>query len=239
MRTRTILLMATVAVAGACSRSPAASRATPPHGSEAVDPTNFVATVDNPYFPLRPGTTFVYEGVKDGQRQREEITVARETKVVMGVTATVLRDTATRDGVPLEVTEDWYAQDREGNVWYFGEDTAEYEHGKVVSREGSWQAGVDGARPGIIMQAHPRVPSSYRQEYYRGHAEDMAWVVSLDSPARVPLRSFPQTLLTLEWNPLEPGIVVEKSYAAGVGLVSETALSGPAEGVKLVSVTPG
>jgi hypothetical protein len=205
--------------------------------SPAIDPANFVTTIDNPYFPLVPGTTFVYEGVRDGQNQRDEVVVTHETKVIQGVTCVVVQDTATHAGTLLEKTEDWYAQDAEGNVWYFGEDTAEYEDGQVSSTEGSWQSGVDGAQPGIVMDAHPEVPTSYRQEYYKGQAEDMAWVVSLGRPVDVPFGSFEDGLLTIEWSPLEPKVIDEKYYAPGVGLVLEVAAAGGDERAELVSVT--
>jgi len=223
------------------SPSPPASASTSPQSPSSaplIDPANFVTTIDNPYYALSPGTTFVYEGTKEGDTQRDEVVVTNETKVILGVTCVVVRDTATHQGDLLEKTDDWYAQDKDGNVWYFGEDTAEYENGKVTSREGSWQAGVDGAQPGIVMLAHPEVPRSYRQEYYQGHAEDMAWVVSLDRPIKVPYRSLDQTLLTLEWSTLDPNVIDRKYYAAGIGLVAELSASGPKETAELVSVSP-
>ncbi|MGH2764672.1 MAG: hypothetical protein ACRDKA_01980 [Actinomycetota bacterium] len=130
-----------------------------------IDPTAFVRDIDNPYLPLTPGQTLVYEGVSDGERERVEVTVTPETKQVMGVTATVVRDRAFVDGELVEDTFDWFAQDRQGNVWYFGEETAEYKGGEIVTRAGSWEAGVDGARPGIVMLAEPRVGDTFRQEY--------------------------------------------------------------------------
>ena len=203
----------------------------------AIDPANFVSKIDNPYYPLIPGTTFVYEGVKDGDTQRDMVEVTSETKVVAGVACVVVRDTATHEGGLLEKTDDWYAQDKEGNVWYFGEDTAEYEHGKVTSREGAWETGVNGAVPGIVMLAHPTVPSSYRQEYYQGQAEDMAWVVSLDQKIKTPYRDFDQSMLTIEWTTLEPGVIDRKYYVSGIGLVAELSASGPNETAELVSVS--
>ncbi len=139
-----------------------------------IVPTAFVREIDNPYLPLTPGLTLIYEGVSDGERERVEVTVTSETKQVMGVTATVVRDRAFAGGELVEDTFDWFAQDRQGNVWYFGEETAEYKGGEVVTRAGSWEAGVDGARPGIVMLAEPQVGDTYRQEYYEGEAEDMA-----------------------------------------------------------------
>jgi hypothetical protein len=204
----------------------------------AIDPANFVSTIDNPYFTLTPGTTFVYEGTKDGESQRDEVVVTRRTKVILGVTCVVVSDVATHDGKPLEATEDWYAQDRDGNVWYFGEDTKEYdEHGKVASTEGSWEAGVDDAKPGIVMPAHPQVTDSFRQELYPGHAEDMFWVISDTQKVSVPFGSFADALLTMEWTPLEPKVIDQKYYVSGVGLVLEASATGPEERFQLVSVT--
>jgi hypothetical protein len=204
----------------------------------AIDPANFLSTIDNPFFSLIPGTTFVYEGTKDGERQRDEVKISAETKVIRGVTCVVVNDVASHNGTPLEVTEDWYAQDRDGNVWYFGEDTKELdEHGKVVSTEGSWQAGVDGAEPGIFMPAHPQVTDSFQQEFYKGHAEDMFWVISMNEKVEVPYGSFDAALLTLEWTPLDPKIIDRKYYVSGLGLVLEASATGPNERFQLVSVT--
>jgi hypothetical protein len=195
--------------------------------------------IDNPYYPLTPGTTLVYEGIREGETQRDVVEVAHQTKLILGVTCVVVMDTATIKGALIEKTEDWFAQDKEGNVWYFGEDTAEYENGKVVTREGSWQAGVDGAVPGIIMPAHPEVPVAYRQEFYQGHAEDMAWVVSLDESVKVPAGTYHDVILTIEWTPLEPNVLSKKFYAPGIGIVQELSASGPKETAELVSVTAG
>jgi hypothetical protein len=180
-----------------------------------IDPADFTTTIDNKYFPLKPGTAFVYEG----NTERDVMTVTHDTKQIMGVKCVVVDDRATQNGELIEGTFDWYAQDKEGKVWYFGEDTKEYKNGKVTSTEGSWEAGVNGAKPGIIMQAHPKVGQSYRQEYYKGHAEDMAKVISLNDSIRVPYGSFDHVLVTKEWTPLQPGYVEHKYYAPGVGQV--------------------
>ena len=180
-----------------------------------IDPAEFTTTIDNEYFPLKPGTTFLYEG---GQ-ERDEFAVTHRTKEVMGVECVVVNDKAWEDGKLIERTHDWFAQDKEGNVWYFGEDTKEYENGKVVSTKGSWEAGVDGAKPGIIMQAHPKVGQTYRQEYYPGEAMDMAKVQSLNDSVTVPYGSFDDVLVTKEWTPLEPSYHEHKYYARGVGHV--------------------
>ena len=180
-----------------------------------IDPAEFTTKVDNEYFPLKPGTTFLYEGGKE----RDEFAVTHQTKKVMGVKCVVVNDKAWEDGKLIEKTYDWFAQDKEGNVWYFGEDTKEYENGEVVSTKGSWEAGVDGAKPGIIMQAHPKVGQTYRQEYYKGEAEDMAKVQSLNDSVTVPYGSFDHVLVTKEWTPLEPSYHEHKYYAPGVGQV--------------------
>jgi hypothetical protein len=197
-----------------------------------IDAARFVANVDNQYFPLVPGTAFVYETPDGGERV--EARVPEETKTILGVTCTVVVSREFEDGELVEETADWYAQDIDGNVWYFGEDTKEYEDGEGVSTAGSWEAGVNGALPGIIMQGAPAVGESYRQEYYAGVAEDMGGVLSLEESVSVPYGSFVGVLKTREWTPLEPGDVEHAYYAPGVGLVLE------AEGddrLELVSVT--
>jgi hypothetical protein len=198
----------------------------------AIDAARFVATVDNPYFPLVPGTRFVYETPDGGERV--EVRVTEETKTIMGVACTVVMLREFEDGELVEETADWYAQDADGNVWYFGEDTKEYEDGEVVSTAGSWQAGVDGAQPGIIMPGAPTVGQSYRQEYYAGQAEDMGEVVSLEESVTVPYGSVERALKMREWTPLEPGDEEHAYYAPGVGLVLE--IEGD-ERLELVSVS--
>jgi hypothetical protein len=169
------------------------------------------APIDNPYLPLRPGSRWVYrETTAEKTVQRVVVTVTHRTRLIAnGVTARVVHDRVTERGRLVEDTYDWYAQDRRGNVWYLGEDTKEYENGKVVSTEGSWEAGVDGARPGIVMLARPRPGATYKQENRPGEAEDMARV----------LGRFGDTVLTRDWNPLQRGAVEFKLYARGVGLV--------------------
>ncbi|HJP67183.1 MAG TPA: hypothetical protein VKA30_12880 [Actinomycetota bacterium] len=216
--------------------APATVAATPSGYRPHIDPANFVEAIDNPYFPLVPGTRFVY-AVNGGARDVVEVT--NQTKVLGGVTCVAVRDTLTEEGRVVEKTTDWYAQDRQGNVWYFGEDTAEYgKNGQVTSREGSWRTGVDGAFPGFIMPANPQVPDSYRQEYYAGHAEDMAWVVSITDRATVPFGSYTGVVRTVEWTPLEPDVYSEKYYAPGVGLIKEQDVAGGDERVALVNETP-
>jgi hypothetical protein len=187
-----------------------------------IDPAEFTTEIDNRYLPLVPGTRWVYEGEGDeGESERIVVEVTGDTREVMGVTTVVVRDTVSVDGEVVEDTYDWYAQDSEGNVWYFGEDTAEYEDGEVVSTAGAWEAGVDGAQPGIVMEADPQVGDSYRQEYYAGEAEDMGEVVALDESVMVAFGSFDGVLVTRDTNPLEPEVVEHKVYAPGVGVVAE------------------
>ena len=149
-----------------------------------IDPANFVDVIDNPYLPYAVGSRWVYEGESDGETERTEVEVLDETREVMGITATVVRDTVYVDGELVEDTYDWFAQDADGNVWYLGEDTHEYEDGVAVNAEGSWEAGVDGALPGIVMPAEPQVGDAFRQEYYAGEAEDMGEIIEVGVPAR-------------------------------------------------------
>jgi hypothetical protein len=207
--------------------------------SPTIDPADFGGPVDNPFMPLPPGATWVYEGRADGELERTEVVVTGETRRVMGIDAVVVRDTVSVDGEVLEDTYDWFAQDAQGNVWYLGEDTKEYEGGEVTSTEGSWEAGVDGALPGIVMPAAPAVGQAYRQEWYPGEAEDLAQVLRLDGSATVAGTRHDGLLVTEEWNPLEPDVVEEKSYAGGIGLVLEVKTAGGEERVELIEFTPG
>jgi hypothetical protein len=152
----------------------------------------FTTTIDNEYFPLKPGTTFLYEG----GTEHSEMSVTSDTKKVMGVECVVVDHREWEGEKLIERTYDWFAQDNKGTVWYFGEDTKEYENGKVVSTKGSWEAGVDGAKAGIIMPADPKVGHSYHQEYYPGEAMDMARVLSLEASVTVPYGSFDHVLET-------------------------------------------
>lgn len=195
--------------------------------------------IDNPWYPLNPGTTFVYHGTKDKKPARDVVNVTGETKKILGVSCTVVLDQLFLGGELAERTFDWYAQDKEGNVWYFGEATEELENGKVTSREGSWQAGVDGAEPGVIMQADPKVGDSYQQEFFKGRAEDQAQVLSLAASVQVPYGSYSYSAqLTKEWTPLEPGVIDHKYYARRVGVVKEATAKGPRESLVLVRKYP-
>jgi hypothetical protein len=220
--------------------SPASSLA-PIHGSysPSIDPTNFVATVDNRYWPLKPGTTYHFEGVRGTTRQRDDEVVTNQTKRILGIDCTVVRDTVSEHGAPVERTFDWYAQDKQGNVWYMGEDSLELRHGHFVKASDSWESGVNGAQPGIIMPANPQPGDAYRQEYYPpGEALDKARVLSTDGSVGVPYGSFNGLLVTSERSPLEPQ-TERKYYAPGVGEVEERVVKGHHEQFQLVDVTHG
>jgi hypothetical protein len=209
-------------------------------GPAASKPAGFSARVDNPWYPLKPGSVYVYRGVKDGESSREVMTVTHRTKVIDGAPCVVVRDLLYLRGRLEERTTDWYTQDAKGNVWYFGERTAELDrNGAVKSTAGSWTAGVDGASPGIFMFAHPIVGRWARQEYYKGQAEDHFMVLSLHSSVSVPYISTSRALLTKEWTPLEPGVIDHKYYVRGVGTVLEQTAKGPLERNELVSFRRG
>jgi len=208
--------------------------------SPKIDQNDFVEEIDNPYLPLVPGSRWVYEGVEDGERERVEVVVTDDRRDVMGISAVVVRDTVyDEDGEIVEDTYDWFAQDADGDVWYLGEDSREYEDGEPVSTEGSWEAGVDGALPGIVMLADPTVGAAYRQEYYEGEAEDMAEVVQLGASERVPVGEFEDLLVIREWNPLEPDVIEDKYYATGVGVVLEVVVEGGNGRVELIEHEAG
>ena len=221
------------------SAAPAGKPSFPPAVSPydpQIDPSDFVEGIDNPYMPFEPGTTLVYEGVSEDEKETVTVFVTDKTKEILGITATVVRDVVTVEGQIAEKTFDWYAQDRYGNVWYLGEDSKEYEDGKPVSSAGSWEAGVDRAKPGIVMLGDPRVGDRYRQEYYKGEAEDFGQVVTLDESVDVPHGSFDDVLVTKDWTPLEPKVLENKYYARGVGVVFERSVKGPKEELSLVDV---
>jgi hypothetical protein len=202
-------------------------------------PDSWVAEVANPWFPLERGSVRTYEGVKDGHATVDVYAVTRGKKVILGVPATVVRDTLrTKAGKLIEDTEDWYAQDASGNVWYLGEATKSYkDDGKTVeSTEGSWQAGVDGARAGVFMPAEPTVGFQQYQEYYKGQAEDQFQVISVDATVSVPAGTFSGVLLTEETTALEPGVVSNKYYVRNVGQVYEVGVKGEDEYNKLVAI---
>jgi len=196
----------------------------------ALTPSGFTARVDNPWFPLRPETVYVYGGVKDGASARDVVTVTHAVETIAGAPCVVVKDRLYLDGKLEERTTDWYTQDRRGNVWYFGEATAELDkRGNVKSTEGTWQAGRNGAKPGIYMPAHPTPGRSGRQEFYKGHAEDHFQVLSLSASVKTPAVASQQAILIKEWTPLEPDVIDHKFYVRGIGVVKEQAVKGATE----------
>ena len=243
-----VLLAAGVAGCGggggstATTAGAAAQPSTLPRGSEPVqlDPAQFSSTIDNPWWPMKPGSRWLYREVDvDGSQQRVEVTVMRQTRKIMGIDTRVVHDVVSEDGQLVEDTFDWYAQDAQGNLWYMGEDTKEYENGKVTTTEGSWQAGVDGAQPGVLLPARPSRGMAYRQEYYKGQAEDAAEVLSVDEMATVPTGFYQHVLMTKETTPLEPKLLEYKFYAQGVGPVLAVAVSGGSDREELVRLQAG
>ena len=237
--------IAVVAVVAVLASTAGVSAATPRpprwvlHGkyAPAIDPADFVAAVDNRYLPFRPGAAFHFRGVKDGARQTDDMVVTREVKRVLGIHCTVVRDTVSEHGTAVERTFDWYAQDKRGNVWYMGEDSLERKDGRLVRAGDSWQAGVNGAKPGIIMRGRPRAGAVYRQEYYPpGGALDQARVLGFTGPIRVPAGTFNRTLVTIEWSPVEPQLE-KKYYVAGIGEVMEKVVAGGHEQFELAKLT--
>jgi hypothetical protein len=202
-----------------------------------IDPHAFTARVDNPWFPLKPGTTYLYTGVKDGKPSREILKVTHQTRMIEGVPCVVVEDRLWIEGRLGERTTDWYTQDRHGNVWYFGEQTAEFDRkSHVASTEGTWLAGKDGAMPGIYMPAHPRLGQSGHQEYYKGHAEDRFRVIALLGTVT---SGSANSIVTEETTPLEPGVVDNKIYVRGIGTVTELTVKGGDERNQLISVSRG
>ncbi len=228
---------ANVQVTGA---DPPARSSTLPQGGEQVtlNPADFTTNITNPYWPMKPGNRWVYrETAPGGTKQRVVVRVRQKTKkIANGITARIVNDAVTERGKPVEITDDWYAQDKEGNVWYLGENTKEYENGKIISREGSFEAGKNGAQAGVIMPANPTVGLTYRQEYYRGHAEDKAEIMSLREQVEVPYGYFGpgKVVMTRDRNPLEPKVLEYKFFARGVGPVLAVGVSGGADREELV-----
>jgi hypothetical protein len=200
-----------------------------------LDPAKFTTQIDNPYWPMKPGDHWVYRELEDGELQRVDVTVTDQTKVLDGVTARVVHDEVTRHGSVLEDTRDWYAQDSDGNVWYLGENTKEYENGKLKTTEGSWAYGVDGAQAGVVVPADPEQGLKYREEYYAGHAEDAAEVLNTTSQVQVPYGRFKDAVLTRNFSSLEPTVEEMKLYAKNVGPVMELLVSGGTGRTELLS----
>ena len=198
----------------------------------AFDAANFSNPQPNSYFPLEPGTQTIFEG----ETEHVEVTVTNDTKIIEGIRAVVVTDQVFVEGQLTEDTLDWYAADNFGNVWYLGEQTAEYENGQVTTTAGSWEAGVNGALPGIIMLSDPKVDDEYRQEFLAGEAEDLARVQALDETVTVPFATFGQAWVTDEWTPLEPGVTERKWYAPGVGFVYQETIEGGSGSLSLVEV---
>ena len=201
-----------------------------------INPEDFTVTNDNPFFPLQPGTTFIYKGRKQLSKERDEFAVTDRTIVIDGVTCRVVHDRVFVRGVLPEDTFDYFAQDRDGNVWYFGEDTKELDrHGRVVTTEGTWRAGVNGAQPGVIMEAHPRVNDHYFQEVAAPLAQDEAIVLNLHEIVAVPFGKFTNCLQTKEFTQLEPGNIEHKFYARGIGFILSIVVKGGKERLALVN----
>jgi hypothetical protein len=242
MRTVKITAGASVGIlaAGILAAMASAGPASAGHHASAINPANFTSPKANPYYPLRPGTVSRLRGSDGGQRFNEQVTITHRQKDIQGAMTTVVFDVLRRadDGSLAEKTHDYYAADNEGNVWYFGEDTATYDrHGNVISRAGTWQAGVHGATAGLIMPADPTPTDAYRQEFFAGHAEDQAWIVQRNARAKVPYGTFDHVVRSFEWTRLETDVVSVKFYAPGVGIVREQDLAGGTELFQLVSVT--
>ncbi|MET1015337.1 MAG: hypothetical protein ABWX76_00880 [Leifsonia flava] len=246
--TSTLLLVCVSLAACTSADAPSASAGAPsatrpavlPQGDDAVDldPADFTVNIDNEYWPMRPGTQWVYRETEGGDVFTVTVTVTTATKMIAnGVTARVVRDTVMRGEEIVEDTFDWYAQDDAGAIWYLGEDTAEFEGGEIVSREGSFEAGVDGALPGIAVPADPQPGMAYRQEYSAGQAEDSGAVLSVEELVEVQYGRFSEALLTRDTNALEPTAAELKFYARGVGPVLTLDVSGGNGREELVDVT--
>jgi hypothetical protein len=230
------IVVAVLAIAAAgCGGSEDASSL--PTGAEAVDldPADFSAEIDHPYWPMPVGAVWTYrETDGDGGGQRVVVTVTGRTREIMGIQARVVHDVVTEEGAIVEDTYDWYAQDDQGNVWYLGEDTTAFENGGPAGKDGSWEAGVDGGQAGILLPGDPAVGSTYRQEYLEGEAEDAAEVLSLDEKVEVPFGRFDGVLMTKDFTPLEPDLLEHKFYARGVGPVLAVTVSGGKDREELV-----
>ncbi len=202
---------------------------------------DFVAGIDNPYLPFLPGSKWVYEAtLEDGTVERNEIEVLRETRAVNGVAATIVHDVVFVEGQLVEETYDWYAQDKDGNVWYLGEEVNNYEDGVLVDKAGSWEWGKDGALPGIIMWAAPsaHLNEEYYQEYYAGEAEDKGQVLSTAESVVVPFGSFESVVKTYDFSAIDPDAQEHKFYAAGVGLIKEVDVKNGEEVVLIEFTAP-
>jgi hypothetical protein len=222
--------------------SPPASPSAPklPMGADPVnlDPANFSTDITNPYWPMKPGTRWVYRGIEEGEPPQDIVVVSTTTtkKLANGITARVVRDTGRAEGQVIEDTQDYYAQDSDGNVWYMGEQTAEFEKGKVVSRAGSWEAGKDGAMPGVLIPAQPQVGQQYRQEYKKGEAEDNGQVLAMNNLVEVKAGQYKGALVTMDTSRIEPDVSEFKFYAPNVGPLLSLDISGGAAREELVKI---
>jgi hypothetical protein len=241
-RALSFIAAALVFLAACGGGSKSSSRSQLPTGSEPakLDPAEFTTEIDNPYWPLSPGSRWVYRETGGGEVQRVVVTVTDRTKTIDGIEARVVHDLVTTpDGEKVEDTFDWYAQDKDGNLWYLGEDTKEYENGKVVSTAGSWEHGVDGAEAGIIVAAEPEQGLAYREEYYAGEAEDAAEVLSVGGKVQVPFGFFENAMITRNYSGIEPKVEELKFYAKDVGPVLELLVSGGSGRTELLTYTKG
>src|SRR5262245_37682659 len=245
--TRASLFVFVLAVVSGCGKNGTNLTTAPNRSAETTatsnlvtvpfDPHNFVRGVDHPYFPLPPGKVYTFRNLLKDTHELNTVEVTRMNKTILGVAVTVVHDQVfIADGSLGEDTFDWFAQDRQGNVWYFGEDTKTIDHGTLVTTEGSWEAGKNGARAGIIMLANPTVGDIYKQEDAPGVVADMAKVISLDESASVPYGNFSGCIETTEWTPIEPGDRAHKFYARGVGIVLETSTRQGGERDELIGV---
>jgi hypothetical protein len=207
--------------------------------SPQLDPADFVGVIDNPFLPMPVGAHWRYEGESEGEIETVDITVTGDRKTILGISAFVVRDTVTIGEELVEDTYDWFAQDKAGNVWYLGENVEDYDNGQVVSTAGSWEAGVNGALPGIVMPAAPASGDVYRQEFYPGEAEDMMEIIAVGAALTVRTGAFDDVVTTRDWTPLDPDTIEEKSYARGVGKIREAKTAGGNGFAELVEYTLG
>jgi hypothetical protein len=241
-----VVIAAALGATGIAGASPASKASktmksgSGPGWPRTLSPSEFVPRVDNPWFPLKPGSKWHYRGVDSDGRFVDNMRVTQRTKKIEGVRVTVVHDVVRRNGNPREVTNDFYAQDHHGNIWYFGENTRELDsHGHVTSRAGSFRAGRDGARLGVLIPGHPKVGQTARQEFYKGHAEDHFKVLDVNAHVSTPYVSSNHAVRTSEWTPLEPKVLDNKWYVHGVGDVKEKTVKGPKEILRLVSFHRG
>ena len=221
----------------AATGTPAQTTSGTPTFKPTFDPANFGTSIDNPYLTLTPGTTYTYANKTADATEIVHVEVTHRTENIAGVPSVVVHDYLTNGQTVVEDTIDWYAQDKQGNVWYMGEATKEFSPGNAPNTGGSWQAGVNGAEAGIAMPADSKVGEVYRQEYYKGEAEDTASTVGFSGVANVPYGSYKNLLEIKEWTPLEPSVEEHKYYARGVGLVRSVATKGGTEQQDLVTIT--